>query len=140
MAPRYSNRRENSIYAIKAGTILELKECKLKHNPEIGRRAEHKVQIWIQSLGVIRERQRPQERKARVLFLFVPIESEYKNRYLIWEQRMQVVSLIRRHLKGGYKVLATGLPFYRRKKYYQKPYEIMGILKYKRYVSVQPQL
>jgi len=128
MSLGYSNRREDSKYDVKAGTILELKKIRRKYNPKITTTVDHKVQLWIQSLGVLREGRRPQQRTARVLFLFVPLNAEYKDRYMMWEERVQIISLIRGYLRGGYKVLATDIPYYRKMHHYEKPYRVMGII------------
>lgn len=124
----YSNKREDSKYDVKAGTILELNQSRHKFNSKITTTVDHKVYLWIQSLGVLREGRRPQQRTARVLFLFVPLNTEYKSRYMMWEERIQIISLIRRYLGGGYKVLATDIPYYRKMHHYEKPYRIMGII------------
>lgn len=117
-----------SKYPVKEGVVFRLLKPKIRLNKEIGATIPHHVYIWIQRFNTGKYEGPPKARPIRALFLYIPMISCYKDKFIIWENKVQFKRITKDLNELGYKVIATNCKYYYNKWSYKNFYTKIGLL------------
>ena len=110
--PEYSKRRKDSIYPIKAGNVLLPDRTMTFFNRKVKARIEHQIFIWVLTeRKIIKKGVKPKRRGISVFYFYRPVDTIYKEKYIMTPIKQVQFETVALYLRGGYKVLAEKITY-----------------------------